>query len=223
MIFDMEKKKLYKDLVDWVECNCPVENCNDCPISYHNNGKKCRCSKFVELYPERVFRLLEDRVKEVQSEAEIEKELEGMKMENMENVENVEDVKNIKEDMGIPPLCHILGVRPYQAFSYEDEDHRIFAIDDNGVRYELEMEIGWNISYDEENLVKLIQHPERVVRKEDAQGLRDLARMHKAKEKLKKILPGVEAVKEFEGKFYVQVVTMKNTLELVGVNLEALE
>ena len=33
MIFDMEKKKLYKDLVDWVECNCPVEDCYCCPIN----------------------------------------------------------------------------------------------------------------------------------------------------------------------------------------------
>lgn len=108
-------------------------------------------------------------------------------------------------------------------FSYEDEDHRIFAIDENGVRYELDMESGWSISYDEENLVKLIQHPEKIVRKEDAQGLRDLTRMHKAKEKLKRILPGVEAVKEIEGKVYVQVVTMKNTFELIEVNLEALK
>ena len=223
MIFDMEKKKLYKDLVDWVECNCPVENCNDCPINHYNNGEKISCSKFVELYPERALKMLRDRVKEVQSEAEIEKELEGMKMENMENMENVEDVKNIEENMGIPPLCHILGVRPFQTFSHEDDDYRIFAIDESGVRYELEMESGWRISYDEENLVELIQHPEKIVRKEDAQGLRDLARMHKAKEKLKKILPGVEGVKEFNGKFYVQVVTMKNTWELAEVNLEALE
>ena len=220
MIFDMEKKKLYKDLVDWVECVCPAENCNVCPISHYNNGKECSCSEFVEWYPASALRLLRDRVKKVQSEAEIEKELEDMEMEN---VVNVEDVKNIEENMGIPPLCHILGVRPYQGFSYEGEEHRVFVIDENGVRYELEMESGWSISYDEENLVKLIQHPEKIVRKEDAQGLRDLTRMHKAKEKLKRILPGVEAVKEIEGKVYVQVVTMKNTFELIEVNLEALE
>ena len=39
MIFDVKKKKLYRDLEDWVECNCPVEDCNDCPISNYNNGK----------------------------------------------------------------------------------------------------------------------------------------------------------------------------------------
>ena len=148
----------------------------------------------------------------------------------MENVENVKDTtKGTMEnttkntESKIPPLCQILGVQPYQAFSYEDEDHRVFAIGENGVRYELNEETGWKISYDEENLVELIQHPEKIVRRGDAQGLRDLVRMHKAKEKLKKILPGTEAVTELDGKFYVQVVTMKNTFELVGVNLEALE
>ena len=93
MIFDMKKKKLYRDLEDWVECNCPVEDCNDCPIGFNNNGKKCRCSKFVELYPDSTLRLLRDRVKEVQSEVEIKKELEGVEMGNMENMENVENVK----------------------------------------------------------------------------------------------------------------------------------
>ena len=78
MIFDMEKKKLYKDLVDWVECNCPVEDCYCCPINHYNNGEKISCSKFVELYPERALKMLRDRVKEVQSEAEVKNELEGM-------------------------------------------------------------------------------------------------------------------------------------------------
>lgn len=217
MIFDIKKEKLYRDLEDWVECNCPVEDCNECPIGYHNNGKKCRCSKFVVLYPDSALELLRDRVKEVQSEAEIKKELEGTEMENMENMENVVNVKEI------PPLCHLLGVQPYQAFSYEDEGHRVFAIDENGVRYESDMDSGWLISYDEENLVKLIQHPERVVRQDEAQGLKDLARMYKAKEKLMKILPGVEAVKESDGKAYIQVRTMKGPLELVEINLEMVE
>ena len=226
MIFDMEKKKLYRDLVDWVECVCPVEDCYNCPISHYNNGKECCCSKFVELYPDNALRLLRDRVKEVQNEAEAEKELEKMVKEDMKDMENVENAK--ENQMGVieenaPPLCRLLGVQPYQAFSYEDEDYRVFAIDENGVRYELETEIGWSISYDEENLVKLIQHPEKVARKGDAQGLRDLARMQRAKEKLKKILPGTEAVTEFEGKVYAQVVTKKNIFELVEVDLEALE
>ena len=225
MIFDMKKKKLYRDLEDWVECNCPVDDCNSCPIGFNNNGKKCRCSKFVKLYPDSALRLLRDRVKEVQSEAEIQKELEDMDMENMGNMENMVNMK--ENQIGVveenaPPLCHLLGVRPYQAFSYEGDDHRVFAIDENGVRHELE-ESGWGISYDEENLVKFIQHPERVVRKNEAQGLKNLARMHKAKKKLMKILPGVEAVEEFNGKVYIQVGTMKGTPELVEINLEALE
>ena len=227
MIFDMEKKKLYKNLVDWVECNCPVEDCYCCPINHYNNGEKISCSKFVELYPDNALRLLRDRVKEVQSEAEVKNELEGMEMENVENVKDT--TKGIMEnttkntERKIPPLCQILGVQPYQAFSYEDEDRRVFAVGENGVRYELNEETGWNITYDEENLVELIQHPERIVRKEDAQGLRDLIRMQRAKEKLKKILPGTEAVTEFEGKVYAQVVTKKNIFELVEVDLEALE
>lgn len=220
MIFDMKEKKLYRDLEDWVECNCLVENCKDCPISSYNNGKNCSCVEFVELYPDSALRLLRDRVKKVQSEAEIEKELEDMEMEN---VVNVEDVKNIEENMGIPPLCHILGVRPYQGFSYEGEDHRIFAIDENGVRYELNMESDWSISYDEENLVKLIQHPEKIVRKWEVQEMKNLARMRKLKEKLVKFLPGAEVVTEVNGVTYVQVVTMKGTHELVGINPEAVE
>ena len=121
-----------------------------------------------------------------------------------------------------PPLCHLLGVRPYQAFSYKGEDHRVFAIDENGVRYEL-MESGWGISYDEENLVKFIQHPERVVVLNEAQGLKDLARMRKAQEKLMKILPNVETVKEFDGEVYIQVKTKRGTPELVEINLEMVE
>lgn len=214
MIFDMKKKKLYRDLEDWIECNCPVKNCNECPIGSYNNGEKCVCSKFVVLYPNRALKLLRDRVKEVQSEAEVKKELEDAEMENMEN-------KVVEEN--VPPLCHLLGVRPYQTFSYEGEDHRVFAIDENGVRYVLDKECGWCISYDEENLVKLIQHPERVVRQNEAQGLKGLARMHKAQEKLMKILPGVEAVKESDGKAYIQVRTMKGPLELVEINLEIVE
>lgn len=166
-------------------------------------------------------------MKEVQSEAEVKEELEGMEMENVENVKDTtkgtmeNTTKNTESK--IPPLCQILGVQPYQAFSYEDEDRRVFAIGENGVRYELNKETGWKISYDEENLVELIQHPEKIVRKNEVQSLRDLARMHKAKEKLKKILPGVEAVTEVNGMTYVQVVTMKGTQELVGINLEAVE
>ena len=38
-----------------------------------------------------------------------------------------------------------------------------------------------------------------------------------------KILPGVEAVEEFDGKVYIQVGTMKGTPELVEINLEAVE
>lgn len=106
MIFDMEKKRLYKDLVDWVECVCPAEDCYNCPISHYNNGKECSCSEFVGRYPASALKLLRDRVKEVQSEAEIEKELEGMEMEN---VVNVEDVKNIEENMGIPPAVSYPG------------------------------------------------------------------------------------------------------------------
>ena len=226
MIFDMKKEKLYRNLEDWVECNCPVEDCNDCPISFNNNGKKCSCSKFVELYPDSALRLLWDSVKEVQSEIEAKKELEDVEMENMENMGNMENVKENQIEAvegNTPPLCRLLGVRPYQAFSYEDEEHRVFAINENGVRYELDTESGWHISYDEENLVKLIQHPERVVRKDEAQGLKDLARMHKAKEKLMKILPGVEEVREFDGEVYIQVKTKRGTPELVGINLEMVE
>ena len=147
-------------------------------------------------------------------------------MENMGNMENMENVKENQigtVEENAPPLCHLLGIRPYQAFSYEGEDHRVFAIDENGVRYELREESGWCISYDEENLVKFIQHPERVVRKDEAQGLKNLVRMHKAKKKLRKILPGVEAVEEFDGKVYIQVGTMKGTPEWVEINLETME
>ena len=222
MIFDTKKKKLYRDLEDWVECNCPVEDCNDCPINSYNNGKKCNCVKFVELYPDNALRLLRDRVKEVQSEAEIKKELEGVEMGNMENMMNVKENQIGVIEENAPPLCHLLGVRPYQAFSYEGDDHRVFAIDENGVRYKLN-ESGWCISYDEENLVKFIQHPEMVVRKNEAQELKDLARMHKAKKKLMKILPGVEEVEEFNGEVYIQVKTKRGTPELVGINLEMVE
>ena len=223
MIFDMKKEKLYRNLEDWVECNCPpVEDCNDCPIGFNNNGKKCRCSQFVKLYPDSALRLLWDSVKEVQSEAEIKKELEDVEMENMENMENVKENQIGAVERNTPPLCRLLGVRPYQAFSYEGEEHRVFAIDENGVRYEL-MESGWGISYDEENLVKFIQHPERVVVLNEAQGLKDLARMRKAQEKLMKILPNVETVKEFDGEVYIQVKTKRGTSELVGVNLEIVE
>ena len=226
MIFDMKKRMLYRDLEDWLETDCPVENCKDCPIGFNNNGKKCRCSQFMKLYPDSALRLLWDSVKEVQSEAEIQKELEDVKMENMGNMENMENVKENQigtVEENAPPLCHLLGIRPYQAFSYEGEDHRVFAIDENGVRYELREESGWCISYDEENLVKFIQHPERVVRKDEAQGLKNLVRMHKAKKKLRKILPGVEAVEEFDGKVYIQVGTMKGTPEWVEINLETME
>ena len=223
MIFDMKKKKLYRDLEDWVECNCPVEDCNDCPIGFNNNGKKCRCSEFVKLYPDSALRLLWDSVKDVQSEVEIKKELEDVEMENMENMMNVKENQVGVIEENAPPLCHLLGVRPYQAFSYEGDDHRVFAIDENGVRHELNTESGWSISYDEENLVKFIQHPERVVRKNEAQELKDLVRMHKAKEKLMKILPGIEAVEEFNGEVYLQVRTMKGTPELVAINLETVE
>ena len=219
MIFDMKKEKLYRNLEDWVECNCPVEDCNDCPIGFNNNGKKCRCSGFVKLYADSALRLLWDSVKEVQSEVEIKKELEDMDMENMENMK--ENQMGAVEG-NTPLLCRLLGVRPYQAFSYEGDDHRVFAIDENGVRHELD-ESGWDISYDEENLVKFIQHPERVVVLNEAQGLKDLARMHKAKKKLMKILPGVKAVEEFDGKVYVRVRTMKGTSELVAINLEMVE
>lgn len=225
MIFDMKEKKLYRDLEDWFESVCPAENCRNCPISSCNNGKKCSCAMFVDLYPDDALRLLRDRVKEVQSEVEIKKELEDVEMENMENMENVENVKENQigaVEGNTPSLCHLLGVRPYQAFSYEGEDHRVFAIDENGVRYELE-ESGWSISYDEENLVKVIQHPERVVRKNEAQELKDLARMRKAQEKLMKILPNVETVKEFDGEVYIQVKTKRGTPELVGINLEMVE
>ena len=225
MIFDTKKKKLYRDLEDWVECNCPVEDCNDCPIGFNNNGKKCRCSKFVKLYPDSALRLLWDSVKEVQNEAEIQKELEGVEMGNMGNMENMVNMKETQigvVEANAPPLCHLLGVRPYQAFSYEDEEHRVFAIDENGVRYEL-MGSEWCISYDEENLVKFIQHPERVVALNEAQGLKDLARMHKAKKKLMKILPNVETVEEFDGEVYIQVKTKRGTPELVGINLEMVE
>lgn len=225
MIFDMKKKKLYRDLEDWVECNCPVEDCEDCPINSYNNGKECGCVMFVTLYPDSALELLRDRVKEVQSEAEIKKELEGTEMENMVNMENVMNMKKnqiwvIEENA--PPLCHLLGVPPYRAFSYKGEDHRVFAIDENGVRYEL-MESGWGISYDEENLVKFIQHPEKVVALNEAQGLKDLARMRKAQEKLMKILPCVEEVKEFDGEVYIQVKTKRGTPELVEINLEMVE
>ena len=225
MIFDVKKKKLYRDLEDWVECNCPVEDCNDCPISNYNNGKNCGCVEFVELYPDSTLRLLRDRVKKVQSEVEIKKELEGVEMKNMENMENMENVKENQTEVveeNVPPLCRLLGVRPYQAFSYEGEEHRVFAIDENGVRHELE-ESGWCIRYDEENLVKFIQHPERVVRKDEAPGLKNLARMHKAKKKLMKILPNVETVKEFDGEVYIQVKTKRGTPELVEINLEMVE
>lgn len=237
MIFDMKKKKLYRDLEDWVECNCLAEKCIDCPISGYNNGKKCICSEFVKLYPDSTLELLWDRVKEVQSEAEIKKELEGVEMENMENVkdmenmenmENMEDVVNMKKNQiwvieeNVPPLCHLLGVHPYRAFSYKGEDHRVFAIDENGVRYE-RMESGWGISYDEENLVKFIQHPERVVVLNEALGLKDLTRMRKAQEKLMKILPDVETVKELDGRVYIQVKTKRGTSELVEINLEKVE
>ena len=222
MIFDVKKKKLYRDLEDWVECNCPVEDCNDCPISNYNNGKNCGCVEFVELYPDSTLRLLRDRVKEVQSEVEIKKELEGVEMGKVENMENVKENQMEAVEGNTPPLCHLLGVRPYQAFSYGCDDHRVFAIDENGVRYEL-MESGWGISYDEENLVKFIQHPERVVVLNEAQGLKDLARMRKAQEKLMKILPNVETVKEFDGEVYIQVKTKRGTPELVEINLEMVE
>lgn len=225
MIFDMKKKKLYRDLEDWVECVCPVEDCNECPIGYHSNGKKCGCSAFVDMYPDSALELLRGRVKEVQSEDEIKKELEGVEMENMENVGNMENVKENQQaiEENVPPLCRLLGVQPYQAFSYEDEGHRVFAIDENGVRYELNKESGWSISYDEENLVKFIQHPEMVVALDEAQGLKDLARMRKAQEKLMKILPCVEEVKEFDGEVYIQVKTKRGTSELVAINLEMVE
>lgn len=222
MIFDMKKEKLYRNLEDWVECNCPVKDCNDCPIGFNNNGKKCICSEFVERYPDSAPRLLWDRVREVQSEAEIKKELEGAEMGNMENVENVKENQIWVIEENVPLLCHLLGVHPYRAFSYKGEDHRVFAIDENGVRYEL-MESGWGISYDEENLVKFIQHPEKVVALNEAQGLKDLARMRKAQEKLMKILPCVEEVKEFDGEVYIQVKTKRGTPELVEINLEMVE
>ena len=229
MIFDIKHEELYKDLEDWLRGNCPARDCCVCPIGICNNRRECSCGELIRDYPAEALKILKENgiVKEVQSEAEVKEELEGMEMENVENVKDttkgtMENVTKNTESK-IPPLCQILGVQPYQAFSYEDEDHRVFAIGENGVRYELNEETGWKISYDEENLVELIQHPEKIVRRGDAQGLRDLVRMHKAKEKLKKILPGTEAVTELDGKFYVQVVTMKNTFELVGVNLEALE
>ena len=231
MIFDMKKEKLYRDLEDWVECNCPVEDCNDCPISSYNNGKNCSCVEFMELYPDSALRLLWDSVKEVQSEVEIKKELEGVEMENMENVENMEnmeDVMNMKKNQiwvieeNVPPLCHLLGVHPYRAFSYKGEDHRVFAIDENGVRYEL-MESGWGISYDEENLVKFIQHPERVVPGEDSQSLKELVRQDKLMTVLRKFLPQAMSFEQMDGKPQVQIRTYEGNIKLTEIDLEALE
>lgn len=223
MIFDMKKKKLYRDLEDWVECNCPVEDCNDCLISFNNNGKKCSCSKFVELYPASTLWLLQDRVKEVQSEIEAKKELEDVKMENMENMVNVKENQIGAVEENTPPLCRLLGVRPYQAFSYEDEEHRIFAIDENGVRYELDTESGWRISYDEENLVKFIQHPERVVPGEDSQSLKELVRQNRLMEVLRKFLPQAMSFEQMDGRPQVQIRTYEGNIKLTEIDLEALE
>ena len=147
----------------------------------------------------------------------------------MDNVENMENMVNVKENQtgvveeNTPPLCRLLGVRPYQAFSYEDEEHRIFAIDENGVRYELDTESGWRISYDEENLVKFIQHPERVVPGEDSQSLKELVRQDRLMTVLRKFLPQAMSFEQMDGKPQVQIRTYEGNIKLTEIDLEALE
>lgn len=224
MILDKKRNEVYRDLEDWLECNCPAEDCQSCPISSYKNGKGSLCGDFMRDFPERVLELLKDRIVEVQNEAEVKKEMEKMNKAENETENQMENQKEnqMKTKETIPPLCRILGVRPYQEFHYEDDESWIFAINENGVRYRKEGG-DWTVSYNEENLVKLIQHPEKVVPGEESLVLRYICRTNGMVKTLKKFLPTTQSVEEMNGKFFVLVDASDGTPRLVEINIEAWE
>ena len=96
MLIDKEGRK-WESVQEWIELACKC-SCESCPISSRNNSYNLNCSVYAKEHPHEA-------------------------LERLENAEILKDDGEKKE--GIPPLCEVLRVQPYQEFEYMGSRYRI--------------------------------------------------------------------------------------------------
>ena len=129
--------------------NAAMMACYTCKLSSRNNGEHSGCVEFCEEHPHEAARLMGYEVLEDDC---------------------VEPRKHKEEaNMDKPRICEVLGVEVDEEFTYDFGENQVnrgtFKIGADGNRYYKAGADPWNSCYNEEDLLVIINHPDRIIRK----------------------------------------------------------
>ena len=166
---------------------CIRKSCLNCDMNKAARGWPT-CFDFRVANPYEAARLMGFEVVEDDPAVEIANGIQKMCNAAKESAKIIQDYlnKGKEANMDKPRICEVLGVEVDEEFTYDFGENQVnrgtFKIGADGNRYYKAGADPWNPCYNEEDLLVIINHPDRIIRKprwteqdrEDAKALKRL-------------------------------------------------
>ena len=138
---------------------CKGRHCWECPMNQKSPAKEC-CVNFRKSHPHEAASLMGYEVVEEHTPTHEKTHADTIKNARVQ----LEDA-----DMDKPRICEVLGVEVDEEFTYDFGENQVnrgtFKIGADGNRYYKAGTDPWNPCYNEEDLLVIINHPDRIIRK----------------------------------------------------------
>lgn len=139
---------------------CTKVECDFCPLRSKRNGTNMGCNELIAKFPEKAARLMGYEV--------VDKHTPTHEKTHADAIENAR-VHLEEANMDKPRICEVLGVEVDEEFTYDFGENQVnrgtFKIGADGNRYYKVGTDPWNPCYNEEDLLVIINHPDRIIRK----------------------------------------------------------
>lgn len=134
--------------------------CCKCSLPGAMNQPENPCAPWVELHPREAARLMGYEV--------VEEHTQTHEKTHDDAIENAR-VHSEEANMDKPRICEVLGVEPEEEFTYDFGENQVnrgtFKIGADGKRYYKGETDTWYPCYNEEDLLVIINRPDRIIRK----------------------------------------------------------
>lgn len=149
---------------------CIRKSCLNCDMNKAARGWPT-CFDFRVANPYEAARLMGFEVVEDDPAVEIANGIQKMSNAAKESAKIIQDYlnKGKEANMDKPRICEVLGVEVDEEFTYDFGENQVnrgtFKIGADGNRYYKAGADPWNPCYNEEDLLVIINHPDRIIRK----------------------------------------------------------
>ena len=166
-----ETGKIFLSISSAADYFCRENDCflEKCPLKNQTDGRAC--VDWANDHPHEAARLMGYEVVEDDPSVAIKNGIQKISDAAKESAKIIQDYLNEGKEanMDKPRICEVLGVEVDEEFTYDFGENQVnrgtFKIGADGNRYYKVGTDPWNPCYNEEDLLVIINHPDRIIRK----------------------------------------------------------